>query len=161
MPAPRWSSPCWRLRFASCGSSKGASTRSYLVYVSFLLSLCLALTCLALYRSAKIHWKLAAAFLCLIPLMQGALLVRLGLVDNVKRYYQPAITELNAPSNRTIFASSAMVFGLRPDLTVIDDDTLGFYSHRTADAVAVNLDSEEALASYEKANPPVARYMHS
>ena len=53
-----------------------------------------------------------------------------------------------------------MVFGLRPDLTVIDDDTLGFYSHRTADAVGVNLDSEEALASYEKANPPVARYMH-
>lgn len=140
------------LSFCTLWLVEGSKQKVYLMYISFLLSLALALTCIALYRSKRSYWKAAAAFLCLIPLMQEASLLRLGLTNNLSRYYWPAGAILNASRNGTVFAGSALLFAIRPGVTLIDDDTLGFYNGKTADAVAFsNLDTQDSAGPQDPA----------
>jgi hypothetical protein len=138
---------------------EGSKQGWYLVHLSPLFAVFLAISVHSLWEIGNIPARMAAAAQAVIVLLGIASLAYTASNRNLQRLYQPTAAFLNAHvgPHDLVMAGSEFYFGLQCRTCLRDDANLGAFSGRRPNYIVLNSDYDAHLLQLQETNPAIYR----
>jgi 4-amino-4-deoxy-L-arabinose transferase-like glycosyltransferase len=143
----------------SLAFGEGSKQGWYLVHLTPLFAVFLAISANSLWRSGNILARMTAAAQAVIVLLGIASLAYTAGNRNLQRLYQPTAAFLNAhvgPQD-LVMAGSEFYFGLQCRACLRDDANLGAFSGRRANYIVLSPDYNGHLVELQETSPAIYR----
>jgi hypothetical protein len=140
---------------------EGLKTQFYLIYVTPLYSILLAVAAAwAWRRHPRRRWATVAVLLVFVALQ--AVRTPVAASRSARRAtYDPAVRYLQAHFHRgtLIMGGAGLIFALGPDWKVLDDFHLGYDTGKRADVVVIDSAWADRIAMLETDHPPIFAFV--
>jgi hypothetical protein len=140
---------------------EGLKTHLYLIYLTPLYAIVLAIAALWCWRNRPRGRILLAAAMAVFVILQVARTPIADLRNPRRATYQPAVEYLRAhyQPGTFIMGGADLMFGLGPEWHILDDVRLGYNSGKRADVVVIDTHWADNILMLETWHPPIFAFV--